>query len=338
MPRKCPVPLFTLALMILALLAVACDPLAPEAMPTRIALNPTATATNAPLPTAIPSATSTPTDTPTPTATPTITPVPTATPRVCAETQGRVVSLTFFSEIVRQDVPYDVYLPPCYAETGRRYPYVLLMHGADQDEKIWIEKLGAQKALEAGLRLKALPPMVLVMPYGGELANLNIFREGAGWESVVLTELMPQIEANFCTWNEREGRAIGGISRGGFWAYLIAMRHPELFGTVGGHSPAFYWENNAPPSHNPLYLARDMEFPPGLQPRMWVDIGSDDKGRPTTEEFHEMLEARGIDSSFTLNPVGNHDVDYWAAHISEYLTFYGQVWPRNIQDLPSCLQ
>jgi hypothetical protein len=221
-----------------AILIVGCDPLAPEALPTAVALNPTMTETTPPLPTAIPSLTPTPTDTPTPTPTPTRTPVPSATPRVCKDTKGRVVSLTFFSAIVKRDVPYDVYLPPCYSETGKRYPYVLLMHGADQTEKLWVDVLGAQKALEAGLSLRALPPMILIMPYGGELANLNIFREKAGWESVVLTELMPEIEANFCTWNDREGRAIGGISRGGFWAYVIALRHPDLCGGVGGHSPA----------------------------------------------------------------------------------------------------
>jgi enterochelin esterase-like enzyme len=238
---------------------------------------------------------------------------------------------------LRAELVYDVYLPPCYYETGRRYPFVLLMHGADQDEKIWTDALKIGAALEAGLALKALPPFVLVMPRGGELANLNIFRAGAGWESVILDELLPHVEQNLCTWNERDGRAVGGISRGGFWAFVFAMRHPELFGAVGGHSPAFYWQNNAPAAYNPLYMARDQEFPPGLLPRMWVDIGADDRGRETAQEFQQMLAARGIEIDFTLNPAGDHTAAYWAEHISEYLTFYAQTWPRNVQDLPSCL-
>jgi enterochelin esterase-like enzyme len=232
---------------------------------------------------------------------------------------------------------YRVYLPPCYFETGKRYPYVILMHGSDRDQTEWIDLLGVDKALEAGLTLKALPPMILVMPDGGALANLNYFAENRSWESYILKDLMPEIEKNFCTWNEREGRAIGGISRGGFWAFEIGLRHPDLFSAIGGHSP-FFDRNNAPPAYNPLYLARSVQFPPGMQPRIWLDVGRDDYARQGIADFRDGLLERSIDPGYTLNPTGEHTIEYWAAHVAEYLAFYGQTWPRDTQDLPSCLQ
>jgi enterochelin esterase-like enzyme len=178
--------------------------------------------------------------------------------------------------------------------------------------------------------------MILVMPGGGALSNAAEFRRMRSYEDLIALELLPEVEKNFCTWNTRETRAIGGISRGGFWALSIVLRQPETFGAVGGHSPALYVDN-APPTHNPLLLAQSAEFPPGAQPRFWVDVGIEDPARTTIEEFAERLRARDIDPGLTINPTGGHTIEYWAAHVTEYLAFYGQLWPRQIEDLPSCL-
>ncbi|MFQ3536446.1 MAG: alpha/beta hydrolase-fold protein [Aggregatilineales bacterium] len=320
-----------------ALIALtACDPLAPDptiAALQRAALQPTVT----PIPpTAVPSLT--PTITPTPTATPTPTPTfpPTPTSYLCLEARGQTVELSFFSQIARQDLAYRVYLPPCYAETQRRYPFVVLLHGQGGDQSDWTA-IGAQRAYESALRAGAVPPMLLIMPSGGALADENSFAEGRSWASVVLQELLPNVERNFCTWNAREGRAIGGFSRGGFWALHIAFRYPEFFGTVGAHSPALY-EDNAPPNANPLDLARTAAFPPGAQPRLWIDIGLQDDREATVTRFVNTLVERGIAISFTRYSVGEHDIAYWTEHAAEYLIFYGQLWPRDVRDLPTCLE
>jgi enterochelin esterase-like enzyme len=315
-------------LLVLAYLFVACDPLAPD--PTRVVVVLTSTATRTPVPTPVPL----PSDPPSPEP-PTVT--PTATPWVCDAKQGQIVNMSFSSKVAKAGVPYRVYLPPCYAETTRRYPYVILFHGSDQDYTAWTEQIGVHDALESGLAVKALPPMILVMPGGGEVANTNSYRDGGSWESLVIDELIPEVEKNFCTWNAREGRAIGGISRGGFWAFEIAFRHFDLFSAVGGHSP-FFDPQIAPPPYNPLSLAKTVQFPPGLQPRIWLDAGKDDYARPNVEVFQRTLAGRNIDPGYTMNPEGKHEISYWANHVAEYLSFYGQTWPRNVEDLPSCLQ
>ncbi|MCC7450558.1 MAG: hypothetical protein IT324_24295 [Anaerolineae bacterium] len=344
-------PLSGLKFIILGLalcFAAACDPLAPE--PTRVVVVLTPMATDAPA-TPTSAATDTPVATPEALATEatlatdaavTETPIPstaipTATQWVCNEKQGQIVDLQYKSKIARLDQRYRVYLPPCYAQTTRRYPYVILMHGSDANEKEWTELLAVHEALDSGIALQALPPMILVMPNGGNLANTNVFQEGVSWESLIISELMPEVERNFCTWNAREGRAIGGISRGGFWAFEIGFRHPDLFGAIGGHSP-FFDANNAGPGYNPLSLAKSVQFAPGKQPRIWIDAGKDDYARPNIEVFQRTLSGRNIDPGYTMNPTGKHEVAYWAQHVSEYLSFYGQTWPRTIEDLPSCLQ
>jgi enterochelin esterase-like enzyme len=264
-------------------------------------------------------------------------PVATEAAFSCDETKGQTVDLTFDSEITSAPIKYRAYLPPCYADTSRRYPYVILMPGSDKDSTEWTDELKINEALDTGISVQALPPMILIMTDGGDLMNTNVFQEGASWESVITDELMPEIEKNFCTWNDREGRAIGGISRGGFWAFEIGFRHPDLFSAIGGHS-AFFDPDNAGPAYNPMALAKTVEFPPGQQPRIWLDVAQGDDVRPNIEIVQKTLTDRGIDSNYTMNPQGDHNVDYWSAHVTEYLAFYGQSWPHNAQELPSCLQ
>jgi enterochelin esterase-like enzyme len=320
------------ALIVLA----ACDPLAPD--PTEVALQRAARQpTAAPiLPTAVPSLT--PTVTPTPTATPTATPTfpPTPTPFVCDEPSGQTVELSFFSARAQQTLPYRVYLPPCYAQTQRRYPFVILLHGQGGDHRDWTA-IGVQRSYERALRAGNVPPMILVMPSGGTLADENRFTESRSWAAVILEELLPAIERDFCTWNAREGRAIGGFSRGAFWALYIAFRYPELFGAVGAHSPALY-EDNAPPDANPLFLARTVAFPLGAQPRLWLDIGEQDDLLPTVAQFAQTLIERGVVFTFTRYPLSAHDIAYWTEHAADYLVFYGQLWSHDVRDLPSCLE
>jgi len=310
-----------------ALLA-ACDPLAPDSTPVVIVI--TSTPTRTPVPTELPII-------PTATSAPTQLATAASTAYVCDEQKGQIIDLSFDSKVTSVPIKYRAYLPPCYAATTRRYPYIILMPGSDKDSTEWTDQLKINEALDTGINIQALSPMILIMPDGGDLMNTNVFQEGASWESVILDELMPEIEKNFCTWNDRKGRAIGGISRGGFWAYEIAFRHPDLFSAVGGHS-AYFDPDNAGPAYNPMALAKTVEFPQGQQPRIWLDTAQDDDVRPNMEIVQKTLTDRGIDASYTMNPTGQHDGEYWAAHVTEYLAFYGQTWPRNAQELPSCLQ
>ena len=256
-------------------------------------------------------------------------------PALCTDMHGQVIDYTFNSAIVQGTVGYRVYLPPCYWETNRRYPYVILFHGAGSDQTQWTEELSVNRALDQGIDNGSLAPMLLIMPSGGDLQNTNVFTDGASFESLVLDELMPQVEQNFCTWNAQAGRAIGGISRGGFWAYEIGFRHPTLFSAIGGHS-AFFDPNNAPPANNPLNLAETVQFAPGTQPRLWLDAGPYDSAHPDIDQFAQTLWARHIDPGYVQYSTGDHSPAYWAAHISDYLGFYGQTWPHDPTQLARC--
>lgn len=303
---------FLLLLLILFTLAAAC-------MPARPAVTQTAP----------PTCTARP-----PAATPSPSPPPSPAPR-CDETHGLVLGAAFYSAIQERDVTYYIYLPPCYAQTGRRYPYVILLHGITYSARHWLD-LGIADALDYGIAHGDLPPMAAVMPDGGVIANLNDFTPGASFEDVIVDELIPALEdggSGYCLWGARAGRAIGGISRGGFWAFGIALRRPELFAAAGGHSPVFTLE--APNLSNPVYLASTISRADLAGLRIAIDHGADENGQNNVPNFIEALERRHAAYEYTVDAGGHNDA-YWAAHIAAYLDFYGRAWPRDPYALPGC--
>ncbi len=321
--------LFACVVLIGSALLAACEPLVPPPTPQIIVV----TATASPAPTLTP----TPSLTPTPDVT--ATPAPTDTPAspVCAETAGQVIAIDEFrSAIAGRNMPYRVYVPPCYFQLQLRYPVLYLLHGASQDETKW-EDLGVVETLERGLSLNQYPPMILVMPYGDGLLPDASFPPDPSMERYLLEELIPRIEQDFCAWEDRDYRAIGGISRGGFWALSIAFRHPELFAAVGGHSPALD-TNITPADFNPLSLALNAPFLDTL--RIYLDNGAADPVRPEVEGLSNRLVQRRIPHEYVINPLGDHNDAYWSSHIADYLAFYGGTaesgWPRDLGLLPGC--
>lgn len=248
---------------------------------------------------------------------------------VCDETEGRTERQSYRSVIASTTMHYTVYLPPCYDSANiKEYPTVYLFHGSAQYDDHWLQ-VGLDDALDAGIASGDLPPMIAVLPYGEWIANENRF-DRMSFENVFIEETLPAVEAVYRVATERDRRAIGGISRGGFWAYVIALRHPEMFASVGGHS-AFFDPYHAPPEYNPLDLA--LNAPDIDTLRIWLDRGAQDYARPGLDAMDANLRERGVDYTYIVNAEGEHDNRYWRAHVGDYVAFYAEPWltPPTIQ-------
>lgn len=283
-----------------------------------------------PTPTDVPpSPTPTPTNTLTPSVTPS--PLPTDTVPPCDETTGQIIYTSFVSQITGEEFHYRVYLPPCYTQTERRYPYIIMLHGLGEgmDDGQW-ERIGLPHAADLGFARGSLPPMIIVMPNGIDAQHAY---DPGPYPEVIVKELIPAIEQQFCTWNTSATRAIGGLSRGGYWAYGIAFTYPELFDRVGGHSAYFYEGDYSPFNpYNMIDTASSIE-----RLTMYLDHGLNDSiVDENMLSFVNLLRRRGIEPNYIINPVGNHSEEYWSAHTADYLTFYAAEWPRDVEQFPSC--
>ena len=200
------------------------------------------------------------------------------------EESGQVSRLTYLSNVAGAQRYYSIYLPPCYADTSDDYPLLLLLHGSNADDSQWL-RLGLVEALEAKLQLGVGLPVIIVLPFGDAIANRNHF--GADSYAMLLLELLDLVDQRYRTDGRR---AIGGFSRGGFWAYHLGLRFPETFAAIGGHSP-FFDVGHAAPAHNPLDLA--MSLPTGTGLRLWLDRGTRDFAADGVDRMHLLLGAGG---------------------------------------------
>ncbi|MEZ4516737.1 MAG: alpha/beta hydrolase-fold protein [Chloroflexota bacterium] len=233
----------------------------------------TATTTSAPLATNTTTPASTATAITTPAATPIpptpTQPLPTATatpqPTPCA-IPGRIEH-GFFNTVLAGPMAYRIYLPPCYGLDGRVYPTLYLLGGNIHDDSIW-DTLGVDEAAEAAISAGEMPPFLIVMPDGGWVAN-QTSGGPASYEGVVINELIPYIEQTYCAWPDSAGRAIGGLSRGGYWSLEIAFRHADMFRSVGGHSFALL-DSHAGPGVDPVDTGVTNELG---DLRIFLDIG-----------------------------------------------------------------
>jgi enterochelin esterase-like enzyme len=300
-----------------------------SASPTTVAATATTVATS-PSPTSspeIPTITASPvptlSSTPTyqPTASPSATSIPPSPTAACDENQGRMESGVYFSGIIGQDQPYRVYLPPCYAFLDERFPVLYMLHGYPFDDSHW-DELGIDEAADAAIAGGALPSFIIAMPSADNEGTYTKTSGGAAsFEAVIMDEFIPFIEANYRTLGTADGRAIGGMSRGGVWALEIAFRNPGQFSAVGGHSAALN-VNLAPPLYDPLFLAAD---PAVRTLRIYLDVGKSDWVMPGMEDLHAALLESDVPHEYNIF-VGTHEDRYWAEHVADYLAFYAAAW------------
>lgn len=152
---------------------------------------------------------------------------------------GELLRETFASSALGREAPYTVYLPEGYAAAQAPHPVLYLLHGAGGDEWDWVRHGGLVATLDGLVARGLMRPTVVVMP---TLGPVSWWVNGAGQaaEDALVHDLLPHIERRFPVRRDRAGRAIGGLSMGGYGALHLALRHPQHFCGAALISPAVY--------------------------------------------------------------------------------------------------
>ncbi|MDO5736346.1 MAG: alpha/beta hydrolase-fold protein [Propionibacteriaceae bacterium] len=204
---------------------------------------------------------------------------------------------------------YSMYLPACYSEDeSARYPSVYLLHGLGESDTHWL-LMGVQAAADLAIARGDIAPMILVMADGGP--SYEPGRDGVSFDDYVLDELVPRVDAAYRTIPSRDGRAVGGISRGGGRALAITAKAPDMFTAVGGHSPKVEDAEILAPA-----LAR-------AGARVWLDVGDGDYLHDGSITLAALLRATGAPVELHEWP-GIHESAYWMSHVGHYLAYYDE--------------
>ena len=131
------------------------------------------------------------------------------------------------------ELPYRILLPRDYEKSSRRYAVLFLLHGLGGNENEWWDR---SKIAEYAVKL----PLIIVTPGVGDSWYANSAGDArARYEDAIVRDLIPYIDANYRTIAAPEGRAIAGVSMGGFGAMKFALRYPQLFAFAGSISGMF---------------------------------------------------------------------------------------------------
>jgi S-formylglutathione hydrolase FrmB len=132
-----------------------------------------------------------------------------------------------------------VILPRGYDDLPHtRFPVVYFLHGlpataASYRGNAWLEDAMAQ-----------IGPAILVLPQGARDgdADAEYLNWGAGrnWETYVAREVPRYIDAHFRTIRSRAGRAIVGLSAGGYGATILGLHNPGTFSVIESWSGYFH--------------------------------------------------------------------------------------------------
>ncbi|HLX01038.1 MAG TPA: alpha/beta hydrolase-fold protein [Trinickia sp.] len=177
-----------------------------------------------------------------------------------------VAARSFHSEALGREWSYTIYLPTGYRDDGPRYPVLYLLHGNHGDANDWITQGQLQATADQLIERNEIPPVVIVMPQAG--TDWYVDRKEK-MQTAFFSDLLPEIESHYAVSNRRNGRAIGGVSMGGFGALRYALLAPNQFCSAMLLSPAIYAD--VPPLTSAaryVGVFGDRQF----DPRIWREL------------------------------------------------------------------
>jgi predicted alpha/beta superfamily hydrolase len=152
---------------------------------------------------------------------------------------GHVDQILFPSKSTNTTRRAFVYTPPGYEkENSKRYPVLYLQHGWGEDETAWTNQGRANLIMDNLIAEGKIKPFIIVMTYG----MTNDIRPGGGglrnfdikpFQTVLLDELIPYVDANFRTIANQANRAMAGLSMGGFETKTISLTRSDVFSYYG---------------------------------------------------------------------------------------------------------
>ncbi len=157
---------------------------------------------------------------------------------------GNVQQILFYSKSTDTVRRAFVYTPPGYEKSDERYPVLYLQHGWGEDETAWSTQGHANLIMDNLIAEGKVKPFLIVMTYGMtnevKFGQPGALRMNNGFETVLVDELVPYVDAHFRTKADKANRAMAGLSMGGMETHMITLNRPEVFSRYGLLSGGVY--------------------------------------------------------------------------------------------------
>ena len=245
---------------------------------------------------------------------------------------GTVSRVWYDSPALGLERRMTVYTPAGYETGGKRYPVLYLLHGMGGDEEAWISLGRTAQILDNLIAQGKAKPMIVVMPNGnasqeaapGESSRgmvpptMQLPKTMEGSYEQAFPEIVKFIDKNYRTVKSKSGRAIAGLSMGGFHSLHISKQYPDMFNYVGLFSAAIMPNKEA---SSPIYenmegkLKVQFDKNPALY---WIAIGKTDFLYKANEEYRKLLDKKGYKYTYYESDEG-HIWRNWRIYLTEFV-------------------
>ena len=252
--------------------------------------------------------------------------------KVNSVNHGTVSRRWYWSPSLKMNRRLAVYTPAGYEESNKRYPVFYLLHGMGGDEEAWLALGRASQILDNLIASGKAKPMIVVMTNG------NVSQEAAPGESslgyIVPTMQLPKtmdgsmeesfpdvvnfIDATYRTVKRKSGRAIAGLSMGGFHSLHISKQYPDMFDYVGLFSAAIMPDKQVKSSvYDNTENKLKIQF--NKNPKLyWIAIGKTDFLYKANDEYRKMLNEKGFKYTYYETDEG-HIWRNWRIYLTEFV-------------------
>lgn len=232
---------------------------------------------------------------------------------------GMIDTITYESQTLGTTRKALVYTPPGFTTT-KKYPVLYLLHGIGGDEKEWFNN-GVPHVIFDNLYAEGkLEPMIVVLPNGRAMkddrATGNIMAPEkveafATFEQDLLNDLIPFIEKKYSVIENREHRAIAGLSMGGGQSLNFGLGNLNMFAWVGGFS-------SAPNTKAPEVLVPDPTKAKQQLKLLWISCGEKDNLIRFSKRTSDYLLAGQVPHVYQVIPGGQHDFKVWKDNLYQF--------------------
>ena len=236
------------------------------------------------------------------------------------EVKGTVLrDLTINSATLGQAMKYSVYLPEGY-DGQTKLPVLYLLHGYGGNNNSWLDDGNMASLTSAAITAGTVGKMIVVMPDGQTSFYCNGYPEGQlNYEDFFLNELIPTVEQTFNTRADRAGRAIGGLSMGGYGTLLHSIKHRDMYCCAYAMSPAAYMDG-APNLFDLVY-----SIPVSEIPDLTIEVGTEDAVvYQMLAYFNNALQQLSLPKYTYIERSGTHEWGFWRECYPKFMAKLGE--------------
>jgi len=212
------------------------------------------------------------------------------------------------------DVGYNVYLPPGYEESADKYPVVYFLHGAGGTENS--DAGGFSGLVSKLIDAKAIPPVICVFPNGGMSGYQDRPDQKIMGETLIVRELLPEIDSHYRTKATASGRSLAGFSMGGGGAMRLATKYPDLFSAAGSWAAALMTRGGV---SNPADVVRANKDKLVGHVRLLMVVGDKDLTFASHSPFIQALDEIKLPYTYKVLPDIDHNLGIYYEQTGEQL-------------------